>query len=124
MKVQAVKSSGSLPVEEVVRNNAKDRRDKLVRIGLAYDLAHAKGLISETDEEKKARKKAEAKKKAKEKKEMKDKLMKEKKKASIMRIRRLGKPGLRLLSARLRLRPKRRKIRLKKRRMRLRRRKM
>lgn len=80
MKVQAVKSNGSLPVEEVVRNNAKDRRDKLVRIGLAYDLAHAKGLVSETDEEKKARKKAEAKKKAKEKKEMKDKLMKEKKK--------------------------------------------
>ena len=80
MKVAAVKSSGALPVEDVVRNNAKDRRDKLLRIGLAYDLAHAKGQISETDEEKKARKKAEAKKKAKEKKEMKDKLMKEKKK--------------------------------------------
>lgn len=80
MKVEAVKNSGCLPVEDVVRNNAKERRDKLLRIGLAYDLAHAKGQISETDEEKKARKKAEAKKKSKEKKEMKDKLMKEKKK--------------------------------------------
>lgn len=80
MKVEAVKNDGCLPVEEVVRNNAKERRDKLLRISLAYNLAHAKGQISETDEEKKLRKKAEAKKKAKEKKEMKDKLMKEKKK--------------------------------------------
>ncbi|KAG0652956.1 hypothetical protein D0Z07_0085 [Hyphodiscus hymeniophilus] len=80
MKVEAIKSDGCLPVEDVVRNNAKERRDKLLRIGLAYDLAHAKGQLSETDEEKKARKKAESKKKTKEKKDMKDKLMKEKRK--------------------------------------------
>ena len=80
MKVEAVKNDGCLPVEEVVRNNAKERRDKLLRIGLAYDLAHAKGQLSETDEEKKARKKAEVTKKGKEKKEMKEKLIKEKKK--------------------------------------------
>ena len=80
MKVEAVKDSESLPVEEVVRNNVKTRRDKLLRIGLAYDLAHAKVQMSDSDEDKKARKKAEAKTKAKEKKEMKEKLMKEKKK--------------------------------------------
>lgn len=80
MKVEAMKHNDCLPVEDVVRNNAKERRDKLLRIGLAYDLAHAKGQISATDEEKKARKKIAAKKRYKEKKEVKDKLMKEKKK--------------------------------------------
>ncbi|PQE06950.1 Calpain family cysteine protease protein [Rutstroemia sp. NJR-2017a WRK4] len=80
MKVKAFKEGSCLPVEDVVRNNAKKRRDKLSRIGLSYDLAHAKGVVKETAEEKKARKEAEEKKKAKERKEMKDKLMKEKKK--------------------------------------------
>lgn len=80
MKVEAEKNDYAVPVEDVVRNNAKTRRDKLMRIGFAYDMAMAKGKIIETDEEKKGRKAAEAKKKAKAKKEMKDKLMKEKKK--------------------------------------------
>jgi len=80
MKVEAQKRGGALPVENVVRNNAKDRRDKLVRIGLAYDLAHAKGQFKESDEEKKLKKKFEADKKAKERREVKEKLMKEKKK--------------------------------------------
>ena len=79
MKVEAQKREGALPVETVVRNNAKGRRDKLVRIGLAYDLAHAKGQFKETDEEKRLKKKIEANKKAKQRKEIKDKLMKEKK---------------------------------------------
>ena len=80
MKITAEKLSGTLPVEDVVRNNAQDRSDKLQRIGLAYDLAHAKGQIKETDEEKKIRKKLEALKKSKERKEMKDKLMKDRQK--------------------------------------------
>ncbi|KAF4635471.1 hypothetical protein G7Y89_g2614 [Cudoniella acicularis] len=79
MKVEANRNGYAAQVEDVVRNNAKLRRDKLLRIGLSYDLAHAKGKFHETDEEKKARKKFESAKKAKEKKEMKDKLMKEKK---------------------------------------------
>ena len=44
-----------LPAEEVVRRNAKNRREKLLRIGLAYDLAHSKARIVETAEEKAAR---------------------------------------------------------------------
>ncbi|KAE8449002.1 hypothetical protein EG329_008590 [Mollisiaceae sp. DMI_Dod_QoI] len=80
MKVEAEKDEFASSVEDVVRNNAKDRRDKLMRIGLSYDMAMAKGKIVETDEEKKARKAYEAKKRAKAKKEMKEKLMKEKKK--------------------------------------------
>ena len=80
MKVEAVKNDGCLLVEEVVRKNAKERRDKLLRTGLSYDLAHTKGQLSETDEEKKARKKADAKKKAQKKKDTKERLMKEKRK--------------------------------------------
>ncbi|KAM3074584.1 hypothetical protein ACMFMG_008013 [Clarireedia jacksonii] len=80
MKVKAFKEGHNLPVEDVIRNNAKKRRDKLSRIGLSYDLAHAKGVVKETAEEKKARKEAEEKKKAKERKEVKEKLMKDKKK--------------------------------------------
>lgn len=80
MKVKAFKDRRSLPVEDVVRNNAKKRRDKLSRIGLSYDLAHAKGVVKETPEEKKARKEAEEKRKNKARKEVKERLMKEKKK--------------------------------------------
>lgn len=80
MKVKAFKDGSSLPVEDVVRNNAKRRRDKLSRIGLSYDLAHAKGVVRETPEEKKARKEAEEKRKEKARKEVKERLMKEKKK--------------------------------------------
>ncbi|KAB8290791.1 hypothetical protein EYC80_008428 [Monilinia laxa] len=80
MKVKAFKDGSSLPVEDVVRNNAKKRRDKLSRIGLSYDLAHAKGVIKETSEEKKTRKEAEEKMKNKTREEVKERLMKEKKK--------------------------------------------
>lgn len=80
MKVEAEKSDYGFAVENVIRTNARSRRDKLMRIGLAYDMAMAKGKIVETEDEKKARKSYEAKQKAKAKKEMKDKLMKEKKK--------------------------------------------
>jgi hypothetical protein len=80
VKIEATRNTNASPVEDVVRNNVKERRDKLLRISLAYDLAHAKGEIKETEEEKKGRKKAEAAKKAKEKKAMREKLEKEKKK--------------------------------------------
>lgn len=41
--------------EDVVRSLAPIKREKLVQIGLSYDLAHAKGLVIETEKEKKAR---------------------------------------------------------------------
>jgi len=79
IKITAQRDFTALPVETVIRENAKERRDKLVRIGLAYDLAHAKGQVEETEGEKKSREKAEARAKAKERKGYKDKLMEEKK---------------------------------------------
>ncbi|KAF3388884.1 Calpain-type cysteine protease ADL1 [Penicillium rolfsii] len=37
--------------EETVRRLASTHREKLVQVGLSYDLAHAKGLVAETDQE-------------------------------------------------------------------------
>lgn len=78
LKIEAERDTTALAVEQVVRDNCRKRRDKLLRIGLAYDLAHAKGKTSETAEEKAAREKASSRKKAKERKEIKEKLTKEK----------------------------------------------
>ncbi|PSS20630.1 hypothetical protein M430DRAFT_66307 [Amorphotheca resinae ATCC 22711] len=91
MRVEAEKNDHAFPVEQALRNNVKARRNKLLRIGLAYDLAYAKGQIKETDEERKVRKELEAKKKSQERKEMKDKLMKEKKRRKHVETRRLAK---------------------------------
>lgn len=50
--------------EQVIRERCIQRHDKLIQIGLAYDLAHAKGQIKETDREKGLRKQQEERKKA------------------------------------------------------------
>ncbi|KAL2260626.1 hypothetical protein VTK26DRAFT_5317 [Humicola hyalothermophila] len=55
VKVDATRFDGLLPPEDVVRLNAKKRREKLLRIGLAHDLAHSKARTVETPEEKAAR---------------------------------------------------------------------
>ena len=81
VKITAIRDHSSLPVEAVIRENCKNRRDKLLRIGLAYDLAHAKGQLEETAGEKLLREKAEARLKAKELTETKAKMVEEKKKA-------------------------------------------
>lgn len=80
VKITAKRDFTALPAHTVIRDNAKDRRDKLLRIGLAYDLAHAKGRVVESEEDKKSRENAEARAKAKERKEIKDKLTEKKKK--------------------------------------------
>lgn len=55
VKIDAQRNERIMPVEEVVRTHVKERREKLLKIGLAYDVAHSKGKIIETDEEKAAR---------------------------------------------------------------------
>ena len=52
MKITAKRYQGRPTVEDVIRRNCKTRREKLLQIGLAYDLAHAKGIIPETEDEK------------------------------------------------------------------------
>ncbi|KAF9888086.1 hypothetical protein FE257_009351 [Aspergillus nanangensis] len=54
MKVTAERSDASA-TEDLVRSLAPTKREKLVQIGLSYDLAHARGLVIETEKEKKAR---------------------------------------------------------------------
>ena len=68
MKVTA-KRYQTFPIpEDIIRSNVKFRQNKLIQVGLSYDLAHAKGDIIETEEEKTARQKLDEKKKAAEKK--------------------------------------------------------
>lgn len=72
MKVTA-KRYQSLPIpEETIRSNVKYNQNKLIQVGLSYDLAHAKGDIIETEAEKTARQKLEEKKKAAEKKKQRE----------------------------------------------------
>ncbi|KAK7912089.1 calpain family cysteine protease [Apiospora marii] len=75
MKVNATRNMSILPIEEMVRCYARDRRDKLVAVGMSYDLAHSKGQVVETEEEKRAQKEFERRKKDKDKREQKKKLM-------------------------------------------------
>ncbi|KAI2618279.1 cysteine proteinase [Hypomontagnella submonticulosa] len=75
LKIDATRYMDKLPIEEVVRNHARDRRDKLVAVGMSYDLAHSKGKVIESPEEKKARKEAEKRKKDKARQELKKRIM-------------------------------------------------
>lgn len=51
MKITAFRHEDLESTEEIVRRVASTRREKLVQVGLSYDLAHAKGLVAETDQE-------------------------------------------------------------------------
>ncbi|KAH8893143.1 cysteine proteinase [Thozetella sp. PMI_491] len=55
VRIDALRRDGILPAEDVVKRHASLYREKLIRIGLSYDSAHAKGRIIETEEEKAAR---------------------------------------------------------------------
>ncbi|POS70790.1 calpain family cysteine protease [Diaporthe helianthi] len=78
VKIDALRNEQIMPVEDVIRAFAKERREKLLRIGFAYDLAHSKGRIIETAEEKAAREKYEKKKRDGERKKMAKLIMKQK----------------------------------------------
>ncbi|KAL7792578.1 hypothetical protein V8C37DRAFT_379921 [Trichoderma ceciliae] len=75
VKIDAVRLDKFLPIETVIRNNAKRRREKLTRIGLAYDLAHSKGRTVETPEEKAAKEAYEKRIKDKELREVKERIL-------------------------------------------------
>lgn len=51
MKITAFRHEEVESTEEIVRRLAPTRREKLVQVGLSYDLAHAKGLVGETEAE-------------------------------------------------------------------------
>ena len=68
MKITATRWQDDNTPEDIIRANVKVRQNKLIQTGLAYDLAHAKGEIRETEVEKQGRQERELKKKAAEKK--------------------------------------------------------
>ncbi len=78
MKITAKRWIESPTVEEVIRDNCRQKQDKLIQIGLAYDLAHAKGHIRESEAEKKEREVREEKKRLAEKKQLRAKLREQK----------------------------------------------
>ncbi|UPL03624.1 hypothetical protein LCI18_014558 [Fusarium solani-melongenae] len=77
VKINATRNESIFPIEKVIKQNAKSRREKLLRIGLTYDLGHCKGRFVETAEEKAARKAHEAELKKKKKDRIRKKLQKD-----------------------------------------------
>ena len=66
MKITARRFKDEPVAEDVIRSNVRTRQNKLIQVGLSYDLAHAKGIIREAENEKQERKAREEKKKAEE----------------------------------------------------------
>ena len=54
MKITA-RPNGNCEIEEALPGYVDNKREKLFQLGLSYDLAHAKGIIVETEKEKKER---------------------------------------------------------------------
>ena len=61
MKIRAVRYDDDPTPAAVVKENVKNRPNKLIQVGLSYDLAHAKGEMTESPEERKLRKEEEQK---------------------------------------------------------------
>jgi hypothetical protein len=89
VKVDANRYESLLPIEEVIRNSVKERREKLTRIGLAYDLAHGKGKFVETQEEKKARKVHEKKVRDQERRDVKKRILENREEAHYLKTKKL-----------------------------------
>lgn len=59
LKITAKRSEDERTPEQVIHETCRTRREKLLSIGLSYDLAHAKGHFKELESEKKAQEKRE-----------------------------------------------------------------
>lgn len=51
MKVAASRNDKAHKVEDIVKGNWLDRREKLLQVGLSYDIAHAKGQLEYEEED-------------------------------------------------------------------------
>lgn len=78
MKISAKRDTRRPTVNEVIRDSCRDKQDKVINIGLAYDLAHAKGQNKETQKEKNEREAREEKKRVAKKKLLHAKLREQK----------------------------------------------
>lgn len=50
LKITAIRNDNASKVEDVIKDNWLDRRDKLLQVGQAYDLAHAKAQVVDAEE--------------------------------------------------------------------------
>jgi len=73
MKITATRNDREM-LEDVLPLYAGSKREKLIQMGLSYDLAHAKGVVVETPQEKKERRAREKARRAKERENLKAKL--------------------------------------------------
>lgn len=74
MKITATREPEKQPVEDVLAEYVDKRRDKVIQMGMSYDLAHAKGVYVESKQEKKDRAGKEEKTKLKDKARLKKKM--------------------------------------------------
>lgn len=74
MKITATRNLDKDHLEDVVPMYVATRREKLIQMGLSYDLAHAKGVIVETEAERQQRKAKQKIRKAKERGKLKEKM--------------------------------------------------
>ncbi|KAF4959782.1 hypothetical protein FSARC_10607 [Fusarium sarcochroum] len=106
VKINATRDQDIMPIEKVIKDNAKSRREKLLRIGLAYDLGHCKGRFVETPEEKAARKEHEQKLKQKKKDKIRKKILKDREESHYMAVQDFQRSEHRRLKKKDRLRIK------------------
>lgn len=59
MKIIATRDTEKPTPDEVIKTRCRAMREKILQIGLSYDLAHAKGRFKETEEERKERERKE-----------------------------------------------------------------
>lgn len=74
MKITATRNTDKDHLEDVLPMYVATRREKLIQMGLSYDLAHAKGVIVETEAERQQRKAKEKVRKAKDREKLKEKM--------------------------------------------------
>ncbi|KAM7191453.1 hypothetical protein V8F20_009276 [Naviculisporaceae sp. PSN 640] len=96
VKLDARRQDWIKPVEDVIRDNSKTRREKLMRIGLSYDLAHSKARIIETAEEKAAREKYEKRKKEKQRERLRKMIVEEREKNHYLNVKHVAKQRKRM----------------------------
>ncbi|KAJ4247167.1 hypothetical protein NW762_013306 [Fusarium torreyae] len=106
VKINATRDQDVMPIEKVIKDNAKSRREKLLRMGLAYDLGHCKGTFVETPEEKATRKEYEQKLKQKHKDKIRKKILKDREESHYMAVQEFQRSEHRRLKKKDRLRIK------------------
>lgn len=55
VKIAATRDLSVMSPQDVVKMNCEDRREKLLAVGLSYDLAHAKGRVEESEKKRQER---------------------------------------------------------------------